>query len=181
MRQIVEYSKLLLNNNFVIWFLMTNFPEGIDSSKDYSLLEMIQENCVLDEVWINNLTGYYEGVFDEHDGYVDTPKTIKLKLSTGDDFFVEFHPGDTIYYINDDRIGCTGPDYEIRKISLLQFFKYTNNMGDEQKIFLLPMIKISCTEKEELNNVIKSILHTVDLQECNIDDVCTCILENCLE
>ena len=71
------------------------------------MTELIQEKCILDKDWIDNLTSYYDGVFDENDGYVDTPKAVAIKLSNGDEFCVEFHPGDTIYYINDVQIGCT--------------------------------------------------------------------------
>lgn len=181
MKQIIEYKKLLSDSNFIPWFLMTSFPEGIDNSKECSLIELIQEECILDKEWINNLTGYYDGVFDENDGYIDKPKAVVIKLSNGDEFCVEFHPGDTIYYINDNQIGCTGPSYMIRNISLTQFYEYTSNMNDSEKIFLLPMIKIAFEEKDELANVIKSILSAVDLQGCSIEDVCTCILENSLE
>lgn len=160
---------------------MTNFPEGIDNSKECSLMELIQETCIIDKEWIDNLTGYYDGVLDENDGYIDIPKAVVIKLSHGDEFCVEFHPGDTIYYINDRQIGCTGPSYMIRTISLARFYEYTSNMNDSEKIFLLPMVKIAFEEKEELTNVIKLILSTADLQGCSIEDVCTCILENSLE
>ena len=43
------------------------------------------------------------------------------------------------------------------------------------------MIKISFTEKEEFTNVLKSILGKVNLQEQSMDDIYTCIVENCLE
>ena len=83
MKQIIEYVELLSNSNFIPWFLMTNFPEGIDNSKECSLTELIQEKCILDKDWIDNLTNYYDGVFDENDGYiaiaVDTKnKTINI-------------------------------------------------------------------------------------------------------
>ena len=73
------------------------------------------------------------GVFDENDGYVDTPKAVAIKLSNGDEFCVEFHPGDTIYYINDIQIGCTGSSYMIRNISLAQFYEYISNMNGRVK------------------------------------------------
>ena len=145
------------------------------------MTELIQEKCILDKDWIDNLTSYYDGVFDENDGYVDTPKAVAIKLSNGDEFCVEFHPGDTIYYINDIQIGCTGPHYMIRNISLAQFYEYTSNMNDSEKIFLLPMVKITLEEKDELAKVIKLILSIADLQGCSIEDVCTCVLENNLE
>lgn len=181
MKQIIRDVELLSNSNFIPWFLMTNFPEGIDNSKEISLVELIQEECILDKDWMDNLTGYYDGVLDENDGYIDIPKAVEIELSNGQEFCVEFHPGDTIYYMNNNRIGCTGPDYIIRKISLAQFFEYTSNMNDSKKIFLLPMVKIVFEEKDELANIIKLVLSTVDLQGCMIEDVCTCILENCLE
>lgn len=181
MRQIIDYSELLCNKSFAVWFLMINFPEGIDKSKDCSMAEIIEEKCTIDRNWIDDLTGYYDGIFDENDGYIENPKAIKLKLSTGDIFCVEFHPGDTIYYVNEDEIGCTGAEYSIKKISLSQFWEYTKNIGDAEKIFLLPMLRVCSDEKELLFKTAKSILHNVDLQECNVDDLCTCILENCLE
>ena len=145
------------------------------------MTELIQEKCILDKDWIDNLTSYYDGVFDENDVYIDTPKAVAIKLSNGDEFCVEFHPGDTIYYINDIQIGCTGSSYMIRNISLAQFYEYTSNMNDIEKIFLLPMVKITLEEKDELAKVIKLILSTADLQGCSIEDVCTCVLENNLE
>lgn len=76
---------------------------------------------------------------------------------------------------------CTGSSYMIRNISLAQFYEYTSNMNDSEKIFLLPMVKITLEEKDELAKVIKLILSTADLQGCSIEDVCTCVLENNLE
>lgn len=181
MKQIIGHVELLLNSNFIPWFLMTNFPEGIDDSKECSLIELIQEEFILDKEWIDNLTGYHDGVFDENDGCIDTPKAVVIKLSNGDKLCVEFHPGDTIYYINDNQIGCTGPSYMIRNISLAQFFEYTSNMNNSEKIFLLPMVKIAFEEKDELADMVKLILSTVDLQGCSIEDVCSCIIENSLE
>ncbi|MGM9977379.1 MAG: hypothetical protein ACI33J_01130 [Clostridium sp.] len=41
MRNFIEYSKLLCNNNFVLWFLRNNFPEGINVVNDFSISEII--------------------------------------------------------------------------------------------------------------------------------------------
>ncbi len=181
MKQIIRCDELFINSNFIPWFLMTNFPEGIDTYKDISLSEIIQEKYDIDRKWIDNLTGYYDGIFEENDGYIDTPKAVLISLSNGDKFCVEFHPGDTIYYINENEIGCTGPSYFIRKISLEQYFEYTSNMNTSEKIFLLPMLKIVPDEKDVLANEIKSVLSTFNLQKDCLDDVSVCILENCLE
>lgn len=181
MRQIIDHLELLHNKCFGVWFLMNNFPEGIDILNDCSIAEIIAENCKIDKTWIDDLTGYYERVFDENDGYVENPKTIKLRLSTGALLFVEFHPGDTLYYIDRDVVGCTGPDYSIRKILFSQFAEYTKDMNDKEKIFLLPMLKVYNNEKELAINLIKTILSNYELQKCKLTELCECVLENCIE
>ena len=179
-KQVITSDELLANQHFVRWFLMMNFPEGI-SAEGCSVFELIEENCTLDTVFIDHLTGYYEGVLEENDGYVDTPKRVIIPLDTGDEFCVEFHPGDTIYFMNGNEIGCTGGHYKIRKLSLEQFLMYTAHMQECRKLFLLPMVKISAGEKENMTKIIQSVICNFDLQACSAEKVCACILENCLE
>ena len=176
-----DSSSLLTNPHFVRWFLMMNFPEGMDVAEGCSLFELMEEKCTLDTAFIDHLTGYYEGVLEENDGYVDTPKRVIIPLDTGDEFSVEFHPGDTIYFMNGNEIGCTGGHYKIRKLSLAQFLMYTAHMQECRKLFLLPMVKISSGEKENMTKIIQSVICNFDLQACSAEKVCACILENCLE
>lgn len=181
MRQIIDYFELIHDECFIAWFLMNNFPEGIDVSNDCSMARMIAENCVIDKVWVDKLTGYYEGVFDESDGYIENPKTVEICLFSGTLFFVEFHPGDTLYYADREMIGCTGPDYIIRKIEFIQFVELTKEMGDKEKIFLLPMLRVQSREKVPAEKMILSILKNYKLQECSMEKICECIMENCVE
>lgn len=171
MRQIIEYSKVILNTNFVLWFLMTNFPEGINDATDCSIAEIIEENCELDKVWIDNLTGYYDGVLDESDGYIKEPKTIMLSLTTYDCFFVEFHPGDTLYFLNDQMLGCTGPEYSIRKITFESYLEYIKDMVGLERLLLLPMVKVHQKDKKTLFNIVGAILHGTDLKGCILFDI----------
>ena len=78
-------------------------------------------------------------------------------------------------------LGCTGPDYSIRKIEFLQFAEYTKEMGDEEKIFMLPMLKAQNDERESVTKLIASILDKFELQKCDPDKICECILENCID
>ncbi|MDE6363700.1 MAG: immunity protein 19 [Lachnospiraceae bacterium] len=181
MKQVIAADELTANAHFVRWFLMTSFPEGVDSAEGSTLYALIEEKCTLDTEFIDHLTGYYEGVFEENDGYVDAPKMVVISLATGDELSVAFHPGDTIYSMNGSEIGCTGPHYEIRKLSLTEFLAYTAHMQDREKLFLLPMVKISVDEQEDMTQIIQSILCSFHLQEYSVEKMCACILENCLE
>lgn len=181
MRQVIDYNELLANSDFVLWFLMTNFPEGMNIQEDYSLMELINEKCEVDINMINILTGYHEGVFDENDGYIESPKAVEIKLYNGDVFCVEFHPGDTLYYINNIQIGCTGPSYSIKNISFSEFNTYTKNMKKLEKLFLLPMVKVSALERNSFEEMIKTLLSDFNLRGCNIEDISACIVENCFE
>jgi len=108
------------------------------------------------------LTQYYDGVFDEYDGYVECPNAIRLDLN-GNTYEVEFHPGDTVYYLNGEQLGCTGPEYSIRKISLDQFKEFSKDISCKEKLFLLPMLKASVEEKEEVFQIIDEIMQNFEL------------------
>lgn len=181
MKQNINFNELLSNKNFIPWFLMNNFPEGINKTTDSTLSELIQENFDIETSWVNQLTGYYDEVFEESDGYIENPKSVELKLNEKQKFSVEFHPGDTLYYLDEIQIGSTGPSYTIRTIPFKIFLDCTNNIILNEKLLLLPMIKIKQTEKNDFKMLIKSLLLSVSFQESLIDAVIDCILENCME
>lgn len=181
MRQIIKYSDLLCNNEFLLWFLMDNFPEGINTETDESIIEIMEENITLDKEWIDELTGYYDGIFDDNDGYLNNPKTIQLLLSTGEHLFIEFHAGDTLYFIDENAIGSTGASYSIKKIFLSEFLNYTKELNNLEKLLLLPMVKVTLSEKDEFYTLFKLILQDVDLKSCNMQDIFKCVFENCLD
>lgn len=57
------------------------------------------------------ITTYEHPFYVVGKGFVNAPKAVVIKLANGYEFCIEFHPGDTIYYINGNQIGCTGPSY----------------------------------------------------------------------
>lgn len=181
MRKMLEYSQLFENSDFCAWFLMMNFPEGIDHESDCALSEMISENRTFNPECFDLLTGYDEDTFDANDGYTDSPGTVMLALSGGEEFFVEFHPGDTVYYLGDKRIGCTGPDYVIRKIPFERFCEYTKDMDERQKLLMLPMVGVRESEKDGFVQMLRSVLSVFNLGACDVQTVCACIYENCCE
>ena len=181
MRNYIDYNILLSNKSFLLWFVMCNFPAGV-SPDDDAMGDIMYENYedVIDKDYIDKLTGYYDGIFDESDGYLDSPKTIKLILSTKEELFVEFHAGDTVYYLGESKLGCTGPEYSIQKIALDSFFKLTKDLSNPEKLLLLPMVKIVNVEIESFSDIVRSILTDIKYIDEDFDNICSCIVDNCL-
>ena len=174
-RTIVDHIDLLSNTSFINWFLMSNFPAGIDVDEDVSLSELLSASPI-DKGFINKLTQYYDGVFDDYDGYVENPNAIRLDLN-GNVYEVEFHPGDTVYYLNNEQLGCTGPEYFIKELSLSQFKDFGSYLSSEEKLFLLPMLKASAEEKEEVFQIINEIMQNFELP-INLELLRKCIWED---
>ena len=103
--------------NFWINYFGCCYPNGYDESNDISVSELMEELCI-EEVgnWWEQFTGYYEGVLDESDGYLENPTTLEEELLPGKILKIEFHPGDILYFINGEQVGSTGPHYELQRI-----------------------------------------------------------------
>ncbi len=175
MRNIVNYEIIKKNNNFWIWFIMNNFPESLDELSDKTVMEIINENYFIDKEWIDEFTGYYKEVFNENDGYIENPNTLEIILSTNDILYIEFHPGDTIYYINDIEIGCTGPEYSIKKISWKEYCNYTYLMDNKKKLLLLPMLSIEKNSEYSIIDILGCVI-----KEDILENVYNAIIENCI-
>ena len=83
MRKIVQYDDVKENKDFWRYFFCVNFPCAEDKDSDMSLLEIIEEKYEISKKWQDEFTGFYEGVFDENDGYVNDPSTLKIELKKG--------------------------------------------------------------------------------------------------
>lgn len=147
------------NRDFWIGYMATSFPTALDEKTDMSLIELIEENETIDTSWWNNFTKYYDGVFEETDGYIDDPETLSCNLTSAQTLKIEFHPGDTIYYINDRQIACTGGHYNI------QIFPFENlsNFLEDKRIFLLllPLTVIDKTNADKATEIISNALQEI--------------------
>lgn len=180
MNNIITYNKIKDNSSFWIMFLACNFPKGFDETTNIHIPEIMSENYNADMQWVDDFTGYYDGVMDESDGYIGDPKKLKVELSTGNKLYIEFHPGDTIYFIDDDEIGCTGPHYIVRKINWLDFKKYTCSLSYGEKFLMLPMVYTSEEYKEEFCKLVYECLKATKINECDFDIICKCIVRHCM-
>lgn len=173
--------KLFENSkNLLLWFITVNFPEGYDEEQDISFVEFMGENYEFDDNEINMVTQYYDGVFDENDGYVDDPNVIAINLSNGKEFSVAFHPGDIEYYIDDEIIGCTGPHYTIRKIPYEEYVRMVSGLSSFEKLFVLPMVCVTDEHVDMLEEEIELILSDVHIEDTE-NTICSFILANSIE
>lgn len=181
-RKFVDFDAVKNQQQFWLYFLGTNFPNGYVEETDESLSEFIEYRYDIDMEWPNNFTGYYEGVLDSSDGYVENPTTLKIELSTKNTLFIEFHPGDTIYFIDDDEIGCTGPEYFIHKINWKEFCVYTKALDSKEKLLLIPMLGIGNGEQEQLKKEVCNGLELLPINDMDNNIYCIrdAIVNNCL-
>ena len=110
------------NKDFWTGFIATSFPTAIDEETDMSLPEIMEESNLGNAMWWKHFTKYYDGVIEESDGYIDDPETFTCNLTPAQRLKIEFHPGDTVYFINDKQIGCTGGEY------CIQIFPFSNSL-----------------------------------------------------
>lgn len=183
MRKIIEFSEVQNKKDFWIYFLMSNFPESLDIESDETICDIISEKYNISSKWIDSFTGYYEGVFEEKDGYIDNPNTIKIQLDELNYWYIEMHPSDTIYFLNNIEIGCTGAEYFIRNIYWDDLKKYIHNLTNKEKILLLPMVIINKKQREELFEIIYITLNELQLgiEKEDLIRICYGIIENCLD
>lgn len=181
MRKLVNYETIRNEKDFWLILLMGHFPHSHYNDDEDDLNYFISDNYGYNGQWWDDFSGYYDGIFDECDGYLDDPTTLELELSSGEKLYIEFHPGDTIYFIDNDEIGCIGPHYVIHKIDWSQFISYTSSWSSDKKMLLLPMLAIRDGEREALRQVIVEGLRLIKIiKEADYEIIENAIIANCL-
>lgn len=143
------------NKKFWTCFVAASFPTALDEETDSSLPEIIEEHKVVDINWWRDFTKYYDGVLEETDGYVDEPETLIYRLSSAQTLKIEFHPGDTLYYINERQIARTGGDYNIWIFPLADLLSYNESIKDN-RIFLL-LLPLTIIRNQDMDNAVRII------------------------
>jgi hypothetical protein len=139
--------------------MATSFPTALDEETDMSLTELMTENGMLDTSWWDKFTKYYDGVLEKSDGYVDEPEILICELAPIQTLKIEFRPGDTVYFINDKQIACTGGHYDIQ---VIPFKELLNSIKDRQIfLLLLPLAVIDNQDKDEATQIISNVLQKI--------------------
>ncbi len=176
----MNYSFDELGKSFWLYFISTQFPNASDETSDTGLDEFISENYELDYEWIDSFTQYYDGVIDENDGYVDNPNYISLVLNNHD-FKIEFHAGDTLYFLDGIQIGCTGPHFILRTLSFSDFTELTESIGDARLILLVtPMLALEKQNVSYISKIIKSGLAMLNFDKEHIETMSEMIISGLL-
>ena len=103
------------------------------------------------EYW-NEFTGWYEGVIDECDGYLDEPTYLEVYIGTMNKTLkIELHPGGAYYYLDGIAIGNIGPHSMISQPLSFHAIKSLLNdeNGDILFFLLFPMIKLEEENRAE--------------------------------
>ena len=161
------------NRNFWVGFMATSFPTALEEETDMSLTELMIEDGMCDTSWWDKFTKYYDGVLEESDGYIDEPETIICELVPTQILKIEFHPGDTVYYINDKQLACTGGHYNIQ---VIPFKELLNSIKDKQIfLLLLPLAVIDNQNKDEAIQIISNTLQEI-FDKCLCSQYADCIV-----
>ena len=176
---IINYDDIKDDEQFWLFFLECGFSQGYEEENEIVVSEFIYENYEVDMEWANEFTGWYEGIMDDNDGYSDMPKRLKIHLSTGSNFYIDFHPCDVLYYIDDERIGSSGADFKLGIIYWEDFKKYTADLSDIEKLLIMPMLNAENADIDELKNIIKNALKQTPVKENDIEMLCEMIINHC--
>lgn len=165
------------NTRFWAYFLSINYPCAFLEESDCSMYDLVQEVLPVDTKWSDEFTGYYDGVLEETDGYLEKPTTLLASLEDSDVLKIEFHPGDTVFYINETEIGCTGPHWEIRKVPWHRI-KELLNLEDGVVLFqlLLPMAMLEPDDIADLKPILEKHFSDLGFVQPVLSKVIDCLI-----
>lgn len=159
--KIVDFNEIKDNECFWLYFFSTAFPLALDADEDISLSEFIYENydCISEaSEWVDSFVQYTDGIMEENGGYAENPTSVVLKAEN-DEFVIQYHPGDTLYFQNGDAIGSTGPHYDIHKLDFQMFQSVTEKTDDFQKaILILPIVSVRKSEARAAKELISELI-----------------------
>lgn len=175
---VIDLKDILFNNiKFWAFFLSVNYPCAVLEETGYSMYDLVTQVLPVDIKWSEEFTQYYDGVFDEVDGYLDNPTTLITPLDKENYLKIEFHPGDTIFYINEVEIGCTGSHWEVGKIPYSQM-KEILSLENGPVLFqlLLPMAILMPNEITDIKPVLEDQFLGFGFTQLLLSQIIECLI-----
>lgn len=154
MNHIIEL-KDINNTNFWLGYFRISYPNAYDEENDQSIHDILDDFLTDEQLkWWEHFTGYFDGILDENDGYLESPATLEVSLNPDETLTIEFHPCDTIYFINGLQIGNTGPHYTLQVLPYNKLKQVLLENGNELFFLLLPLAFV---KEEETNSATQQI------------------------
>lgn len=163
-------TKILTNPDFWFCYLVSSFGQiGEPFAPEFlsNIFNINEENTI---EWWNNFTGYYEGIFDETDGQVENPNTISIEFQNQVNLVIEFHAGDTYYYLENSitkefvNLGTIGGHWILPMlrwneiVSLSQNVKSDSSIRNYSNLIMLLMLPCIWLTKDEDFEEVKKVL-----------------------
>lgn len=142
-------------DNKAFWhvYFLCGYGEFYCEELDMSVMDMEEEiNQDGDLEYWNEFTGWYEGIFEESDGYLDEPTYLETYIDAMNKTLkIEFHPGETVYFLDGEEIGCIGPHSVTRQPLSFTAMKSVLDgaFGDILFFLLFPMVELEEGDRVE--------------------------------
>ena len=165
------------NKDFWAYQIATQYSMGCEEY-DTDMSEIMSELLDVNIQWMDDFTQFYDGVFEDNDGYLDNPTFVTLKTSANDIYKIEYHPGDTLYFKNNKKIASTGPHFTSHSLPfnvIEQFLNLEN--GRVIFLLLLPISTVSDNDKSTAYPLIYQILLSIGIPEDYATKITHCIFE----
>jgi len=178
--KMVAFDEIRDNEYFWLYFLSTAFPLAMDVAEDINLNEFIDNNydCETDaSEWVDSFVQYTEEVMDDGDGYVDEPNAISVSVEN-EEYIIEYHPGDTLYFQNGKLIASTGPEYEVHVITFEHFRHLTEKIDDFFKaILILPLVYVEQSEEAAAKELVNKLIEELPIYSWHRSLIADMIIE----
>lgn len=179
----IEFDFISGNKSFWLYFISTSFPNAIDEELNIDLSDLIyhEYDHMIDQAWVNEFVQFSEEMMNENDGYINEPNTLNLNLNAHN-FQIAFHPGDTIYLLDGNEIGCTGSHFKLRTIQFYDFIEMLSGIADKKiPLLLLPMLALEKFYISQVRKIVRKGINSLEFKDEHIDKITDMILSGLLE
>ena len=162
----INFKEIENNPDFWLYFLSVSFPLAYDETEDIALADFIYENYICGSdasEWVSEFVQYSEHIMQMNDGYAENPTSVMITANQ-EEYIIQYHPGDTLYFKNQKEIASTGAHYDIHKIAFEDFIKINQECGFIS-ILLLPIVRLDESEIPDADALIQAFLAKMPVRE----------------